>query len=233
MQQQLINTKGKLSKKRKLKLNLTGFSVGYLTVDRFAPDDQQELGCNKWIVKCTCGNEVTLEASVISKYKKDNNLASCGCMRNKSISDKVKTHGYSKTPMYAVYRSMIDRCRLPTHHAWQNYGARGIKVCEDWQKGFINFWSDMKDTYELGLTLDRVDVNDNYCKENCRWTTSLVQNSNRRDNRFVQTPKGKMTIAQASREFGVNVTTLLYRLSVNCPNELLFDQPNYSRKFLI
>ena len=60
------------------------------------------------------------------------------------MSAKKRTHGLSKHPAYAVYRSMLDRCSLPTHQSWKNYGARGITVCDRWKQSFENFWEDIE-----------------------------------------------------------------------------------------
>lgn len=126
---------------------------------------------------------------------------------------------------------MCDRCRLPTHQAWHNYGARGIRVCDRWSHSFENFWEDMGVGYVSGLTLDREDNNGDYCKENCRWVTSLTQGNNRRGNRRIHTPWGFFTVAEASRLSGIGATTLLYRLDHCTPIARLFDKPSLTNRF--
>jgi Fic family protein len=77
---------------------------------------------------------------------------------------------------------------------------------------FQAFWKDMGETYSTGLTLDRIDNSQGYEKSNCRWVGYRTQANNRRGNVLVDTPKGKMTISQASRVFGIGKTTIHYRL---------------------
>ena len=126
---------------------------------------------------------------------------------------------------------MRDRCRLPTHQAWKNYGARGIKVCDQWNESFQKFWEDMGESYAPELTLERVDNEAGYSKENCVWVTRKTQNSNKRSNVWIQTPWGKLTVAQASEKSGIGVTTLLYRLKAKVPQSKLFAPPDTRNRF--
>lgn len=131
-------------------------------------------------------------------------------------------HGLSRHPVYFVWRSMKSRCLNPKSQAWANYGGRGITVCEEWSNSFEVFWNDMKDSYRAGLTLERLDVNKGYSKENCTWVDRRTQAQNRRNATLVKTPKGLMNVSEAARQFGLNANTLLYRLKRNWPQEKLF-----------
>lgn len=126
------------------------------------------------LYKCYCGNEFkAMTNSVKSKKTK-----SCGCIKNK--------HNLTNHRLYKTWAGMINRCNNPKHKAYKNYGARGITVCDRWNN-IANFIEDMYPTFQEGLTLDRIDVNGNYEKENCRWATKEVQARNtqllRRDNK--------------------------------------------------
>lgn len=133
---------------------------------------------SRWLCHCECGNELITRASTL----KSGGTKSCGCLRRESTikfnkSTKYK-HGKCAEPVYAVWFSMLARCRNPNHEAWKHYGGRGITVCERWLS-FDNFYADMCPRPE-GLTLDRIDNNGPYCKENCRWTDWKTQRANQR-----------------------------------------------------
>lgn len=192
----------------------TGQRFGYQTVLRKAW--KQKRGKWMWTVQCDCGR---IHDVIIHDLKKG--TKSCGCMTKTLIGKANSTHGMSQHPAYAVWHSMKQRCTEPTQKAWDNYGGRGIRVCDRWLNSFENFWADMGATYEPGLTIDRVDVNGDYEPSNCRWTNWETQMNNKRANVRIETPDGTMTVAQASREYGLGVTTILYRLDHGWPEELL------------
>lgn len=97
-------------------------------------------------------------------------------MENQLIHKNTK-HGYRKHRLYGIWRQMLQRCNNPLHSAYTNYGARGIKVCYEWHN-IANFINDMNDTFIDGLTLDRIDNNKGYYKDNCRWADRVHQNRN-------------------------------------------------------
>ena len=172
-----------------------------------------------------------LAATEIAKQQKRGIQASCGCMRNKTIAEKRTTHGMSRHKAFAVWRSMIDRCSLPTHQAWARYGGRGITVCDQWRKSFSAFWADMGPTYREGLTLERRDNSAGYSQQNCVWATRTRRARNKRTNVLINTPWGVMTVAEAADRSGLNRTTLYYRVNTGVPDHMLFEAPDTSRKF--
>ena len=205
--------------------DLTGQRFGYLTL--VEPSGSRK-GKTFWWADCDCGTRREVQASELTR-KRGAGLFSCGCRTKEQQSEQRKTHGLSDHPLHAVWNGMRARCQNPNHPAYHNYGGRGIKVCERW-KTFANFYADVSPTYETGLTLDRWDNNGDYTPENFRWTTWEVQGNNKRLNVIIPTPKGQMTVARASRAFGVNVTTILYRINAGWPDSLLLIPPDYTNR---
>ena len=124
---------------------------------------------------CDCGNEKT----IIGESLVSGNTSSCGCVRKEKTKEKNLVHGCSGNSMYNVWKSMKGRCFNHKNKGYDNYGGRGISVCEEWND-YSNFHEDMASTYESGLTLDRIDNNGDYCKDNCRWVPLRTQMRNQR-----------------------------------------------------
>lgn len=206
--------------------DLTGKEFNGNTVLRQVGSDGRR---SLWAVRCAhCGREFTLSSSEIQKGRQ----RSCGCARSKLISEKRSRHGMSNTPIWNIWHSMKERCETPTAQAWKNYGGRGIRVCRNWSESFEQFLADMGSTYRKGLTLDRIDVNGDYCPENCRWVTMKEQARNKRNNVRIDTPKGRMTVAEASEIFGIGKTTIHYRLAHGVPENMLLTAPNTRNRFM-
>lgn len=119
----------------------------------------------------------------------------------------------SGTKTYYAWRSMRSRCINPKSKAWENYGGRGIKVCDRWEKNYDAFFDDMGEASE-GMTLDRIDYNGDYTPENCRWVGWGVQAVNKRVNRRISHGGETLTQSQWARRLGIEPDTLYRRLSV-------------------
>lgn len=124
------------------------------------------------------------------------------------------THGHTKlnwkSKTYSVWDSMIQRCNNPKATKYNNYGGRGITHDPSWFK-FVNFLKDMGERPE-GLTLDRIDNEKGYCKENCRWASYEEQNRNTRTNKFITHNGITKTNQEWANELGFPSSTLYNRV---------------------
>lgn len=100
---------------------------------------------------------------------------------------------------------MISRCTNTKDRMYKNYGGRGISVCKEWAECFLNFYTwAIENGYSKGLSIDRIDVNGNYCPENCRWATQKEQNLNKRDTIYVHFHNTKIPLKLIIERFGLH-----------------------------
>ncbi len=118
-------------------------------------------------------------------------------------SCSIKSH-----PLYSTWINMKYRCQKYGSASYKNYGFRGIKVCERWDKSFFHFVSDIGLKPGAKYSLDRVDNDGDYSPDNCRWATSKEQNNNRRTNRQITFEGQTKTITEWTKHFGVNQSTI-------------------------
>ena len=156
-------------------IDMTGVRAGRLTAVQCVGRDEQNYLL--WRCVCDCGRECVARGKDI----RSGNTQSCGCLASEVRAKQGKLnkrHGRTYSPEWHSWQSMLARCNNPAHKSWQEYGGRGVRVCERWLR-FENFAADMGDR-PAGTTLDRISVNGDYEPNNCRWAPHVVQQRNRR-----------------------------------------------------
>jgi hypothetical protein len=170
--------------------------------------DSVDKGNNRrWLCKCDCGKEKV----VLGVHLKDGTTQSCTCLRKELKSFWNVTHGQSQKRTYGIWDGMRRRCQDPKNPQYKYYGAKGIKVCDKWQK-FAGFFDDMGERPK-GLTIERIDSKGNYEKSNCKWAT-MTENLRNRScvkldiNKVGEIKKlynsGKFTQKEIGKLYGVN-----------------------------
>ena len=155
-------------------LDLTGKVFGSLTVISKHSSGNGEV---IWNCKCDCGNVIQVSTGKLNFGL----TTSCGCAKRNRIIERSTTHGLSNTRLYKIWCDMKKRCCNYSSKRYKDYGGRGIAVCNEWKNDFMSFYNwAMANGYKENLTIERKDVNGNYCPENCTWITKSEQSRNQR-----------------------------------------------------
>lgn len=163
-----------------------------------------------WFAECVCGKIKLVNISHLTSG------------RSKSCSCQTKgTHRMTDTPSYRSWAKAKCRCTNPKDDRYKDYGGRGITMCQRWRDSFQNFLEDMGPRPE-GYSLERIDVNGDYCPDNCKWATPEEQYNNLRSQRDKGYPKSIKTMA---KEYGLTYGTLQSRLYRGWPLDTALKTP--------
>lgn len=161
----------------------------------------------RWKCICDCGNEVSVRGNNL----KSGAVKSCGCLLHQNAHNR--THGESHSRLYRNWKAMVERCENPRHQAYKHYGARGIKVCDEWKtyEGFRDWVN--KTRNDDKYTIERIDVNGNYCPENCTWIPNSLQAKNRTSTRYFTYQGDRLSLVDWSRKLHIDYKLLHNRIT--------------------
>lgn len=197
-----------------MKKDLTGERFGRLLVigktEKRGPDGSIIYEC-----LCDCGNICFVSRNRLI-IKGHSRKRSCGCLHDETH----KQHGWSKTSLFHRWTNIKDRCFNEKCASFKYYGGRGIKMCKEWKDDFATFkdWA-IQNGYKEDLTIDRIDVNGDYCPENCRWITMEEQQKNKRNVKKITYNGETHSISEWAKITGIKYGTLWNRIKKGIPIE--------------
>lgn len=195
----------------KRKYDHTGERFGRLLVIKEAEEKVVHGQQKRWICLCDCGNTTTVKGSNL----RNGHTKSCGCLAAELSSQRAKNnikHGGCYERLYSIWRGMKHRCSNPNAIHFECYGGRGISVCDEWED-YSQFkeWA-INNGYQDDLTIDRINVDGDYCPENCRWATRQEQAINRRTTLQITFNNETKTLHEWSQITGISKKLLWTRL---------------------
>lgn len=175
-------------------------------------------------VRCDCGKTKIV---LVVSLRREGNTRSCGCLQRELQSKrarKIIRHGRTRVDSprageYASWSALIGRCENPRNRQYQNYGGRGIRVCERWRHNFLAFIEDMGPRPSPRHSLDRINNDGDYCHENCRWATARDQVNNRRVTVFLTVNGERLPLSVWAKRLGLNRATLAGRIKRGMTHE--------------
>lgn len=164
--------------------DVAGQTFGAITILKEVLPHVTPNGTKQRRVLCQCSGGTRFETQLY--HLTSGHTKSCGCLQKEKVSQVNTSHGLVGTRLYSIYRNMFSRCYKKYNKAYQDYGARGIKICDEWLDDFQSFydWSIAND-YQENLSIDQIDNNKGYSPDNCRWTDRTTQNRNTRPNKVI------------------------------------------------
>lgn len=209
-----MSTKNRIKPALTIRDDLTAQKFGQLTV--MCPAYQKN-SITYYKCLCECGKQKIIRGTML----KNGSTKSCGCLKIAAGKAK-KTHGLCGHNLYGVWSSMKSRCNDLTN---LNYGGRGIKVAPEWENSFKDFYSwCMKNGYEKGLSLDRIDVDKGYGPNNCRFITLAEQNCNKTNNKRYEYEGKEQFLKDISEQCGVPESVLWHHLKKGKSVQEIIDQ---------
>ncbi len=189
--------------------NLIGKKFGRLTPVEYLGS----VGGSKLRCLCDCSNYRTVRASSLL----NGHTKSCGCLQKLAAKTANTTHGhcvgYGTSPEYTAWKNMVKRCTVVTYRRYNDYGGRGVTVCDTWLTSFPQFLKDMGLRPSSKHSLERVENSDGYSPENCVWALRRQQDRNKRSNHIVTYRGRTQTVSDWCEELGIKRSVVYNRLN--------------------
>lgn len=207
-------------------IDLTGQRFGQLTVlCRFGETHKKQNA--RWLCKCSCGKKIVVQSNNL----RNGATKSCGCLRVQRAIENITNYNSELNAqerdkrLYRIWNHMKQRCQNPKTDVFSYYGGRGIGICAEWNDFYaFQAWA-VESGYREDLTIERIDVNGDYCPENCRWATMKEQAYNRRNNHRLYYDGKYLTITEWAKLLGCSEVCLIYRLNRGWPVEKVITMP--------
>lgn len=185
-------------------LNLVGETFGRWTVLERAGSKGKKAA---WKCLCSCGTIRVVQGGNLKRGVSK----SCGCLKKELHEEKTVTHGHSKkgkvSSEYSSWFAMIKRCENPNDKHYNDYGGRGIKVCEYWRNDFATFYRDMGNKPSDRHSIDRINVDGNYEPGNCKWAEPKEQARNKRISKTNKSGVSGVNWDKVSNKWRVRIAT--------------------------
>ena len=167
---------------------------------------------HKWKYKCDCGYVGVTQVS--------ENRGMCPECSRKQAAKKNTKHGeapdidHKASRLYSIWLNMKQRCGNNKHPDYKHYGGRGIRVCDEWKSDYLIFksWA-LSNGYDATLSIDRINVDGNYCGENCRWADWKTQSNNKRNSRRYEYDGNMYSIRELAEMSGFDYHLIKRRLN--------------------
>ena len=193
-------------------IDLTGQRFGRLVVWDRAENNKQ--GRAMWRCRCDCGKDTVVSGTDLHS----GTTKSCGCLRIIRVGETHRHHGGTKSRLFRIWSGMHTRCYNRNVHNFNDYGGRGITICDEWLYDFAAFrdWA-MAHGYQDNLSIDRIDNDKGYSPENCRWVSGKVQRANQRPHKSsvtrvlcAETGRVYESISEAAKSTGISIQSISY-----------------------
>lgn len=217
-----------MTKQYDIKEPCEGMRYGRLLV--LGEGERNKQNIRRWSCRCDCGKIKNLKTFDLI----NGNVVSCGCYSREKFTLMTTRHGGAsggkRTSEYQAWINAKKRCYYPKNKEFKNYGGRGIKMSSDWLNDYSKFISDMGQKPTSKHSLERIDVDGDYFKENCRWATMSEQNLNKRTNRIVSFDAKSQHLCLWAKEMKIKKSTLGSRIKAGWSYEKILSQPVRKRR---